>query len=134
MVSPRKNRPLGSPVSGAAAVDEASQALAAASEPSQAPADLPRVGGRFIAAYTLASFGYFLVILMPSLFSLAYKVQTVAPAQKETILGVVVGVGALVNILVMPVFGVLSDRTTLRWGRRRPWLVLGVLISAIGAR
>jgi MFS family permease len=82
---------------------------------------------------TLANFGLSLCILMPTLLTLAYKVQVVDPASKESSLGLIIGVGALVGFLVGPVVGVLSDGTRLRWGRRRPYLVGGVVLLAVGA-
>ncbi|MGW5633804.1 MFS transporter [Streptomyces sp. NPDC003832] len=44
---------------------------------------------------------------------------------KETVLAWVTGVGAVVSLLANPFFGALSDRTTARGGRRRPWIVAG---------
>ena len=32
------------------------------------------------------------------------------------------------DVVTDPVFGIVSDRFPTRWGRRRPWLVLGTLI------
>ncbi|PRX99762.1 MFS transporter [Allonocardiopsis opalescens] len=91
------------------------------------------VTGWFMFVYTLTNFGLSLSILMPTLFTLAYKIQVIAPATRESSLGLVIGIGALVGFLAGPVIGVLSDGTRLRWGRRRPYLVGGVAILAVGA-
>ena len=32
------------------------------------------------------------------------------------------------DVVTDPIFGIVSDRYTTRWGRRRPWLVLGTLV------
>ena len=37
------------------------------------------------------------------------------------------------DALIDPAIGILSDRTRSRWGRRRPWIVVGTVIFAIGA-
>ena len=37
--------------------------------------------------------------------------------------------GLIVAILVQPVAGLLSDRSTLRWGRRRPFIFIGTILS-----
>jgi MFS family permease len=95
--------------------------------------DPPRVGAVFIATYMFAYFGLNLVMLMPALFSLAYKVQLIDPAGKDTSLGLVIGLGSIIGLLLGPVTGVLSDATRLRWGRRRPWIVGGLLLAAAGA-
>ncbi len=41
-------------------------------------------------------------------------------------------VSKLYDMVTDPLMGVISDRTTTRWGRRRPFLLLGGAISAIG--
>jgi hypothetical protein len=67
-----------------------------------------RVSGWFITVYTLTSFGANLTMLAPMLFGLAYKIQLVDPDAKEASLGIVVGIGALFNIVVTPLAGVLT--------------------------
>ena len=93
----------------------------------------PRVGVWFIVVYMVTYFGFNLTMLLPTLFSLAYKVQLIDPEGKTTSLGLIIGLGGVFGLLAGPVFGVLSDGTRLRWGRRRPWLVGGILLSAVGA-
>jgi MFS family permease len=56
-------------------------------------------------------------------------VQFVGDAVKGTYLGVLRSAGLLVAILVQPVAGLLSDRSTLRMGRRRPFIVIGTLLD-----
>ncbi len=94
---------------------------------------LPKVGAGFIFTYGLVYFGYFLALFMPALFSLPYKIQLIDPASKETVLGIVVGVSAIVLLPVGPIVGVLSDRSKVRWGRRRPFLLLGLVAYALSA-
>jgi MFS family permease len=91
-----------------------------------------RVSGWFIFVYTFTFFGHYLVVLMPGLFSLAYKIQLIEPENKGALLGLVAGIGAVVNIVALPVTGILSDRTRSRWGRRRPWLVAGIGVGLAG--
>jgi len=63
-----------------------------------------------------------------------------AESNKGTVLGVVTVIGALVSMLVGPIAGVLSDESRTRWGRRRPFLAVGVtlncfaLLAVVGAR
>jgi MFS family permease len=89
-----------------------------------------RVSGWFITVYTLTTFGANLTMLAPMLFGLSYKIQLVDPGGKEASLGLVVGIGALFNIVVTPIAGVLTDRTRTRFGRRRPWVAAGIVICA----
>ncbi len=44
---------------------------------------------------------------------------------KGTALGVMNALGLVVAIIVQPVMGAVSDRSTSRWGRRRPYILLG---------
>ena len=46
--------------------------------------------------------------------------------------GTVMVVYALLDAVDNPVLGHLSDRTRTRWGRRRPWLVVGAVLLAAG--
>ena len=92
-----------------------------------------RVGAWFIFVYMLTYFGLNLTMLLPALFSIAYKVQLIDPVGKETSLGLILGVGGIFGLVAGPIFGVLSDGTRFRWGRRRPWLAGGILLAAAGA-
>jgi MFS family permease len=105
----------------------------AAADVAQETVDIPKVRGGFIAVYMLTYFGFNLVMLMPALFSLAYKVQLIDPANKDASLGLVLGLGGILGLLFGPVAGVLSDGTRLRWGRRKPWMVGGLAVAALGA-
>ena len=91
------------------------------------------VGWGFVSRYALAYTGTCLVFLAPLLVTLALKVNSLvgidhAPAN----LAVVAGVGALLAVISNPFFGTLSDRTSWRWGMRRPWMVIGLLGGSLG--
>ncbi len=63
---------------------------------------------------------------------LPYVVQQfVGPDFKNTAYGLQRAAGLIVAILVQPAAGLLSDRCTSRWGRRRPFIALGALLSAL---
>ncbi len=47
-------------------------------------------------------------------------------------LGLILAVGALVSMVVAPFIGAYSDRISSRWGRRRPFVVLGVAMNVLG--
>ncbi|MFJ4621719.1 MFS transporter [Streptomyces sp. NPDC088812] len=64
--------------------------------------------------------------------TLANRVEEIDPAHKESRLSLVLGVGAVVGLLSNPVLGRLSDRTTSRFGMRRPWLLGSALIGVLG--
>ncbi|TGN65373.1 MFS transporter [Nocardioides eburneiflavus] len=92
-----------------------------------------RVGWGFIALYALSYTGGSLLFLAPLLVSLALKVRDLVGADAAPgNLALVAGTGSLLSIIANPVFGRLSDRTTSRWGMRRPWMVTGVAVGALG--
>lgn len=45
--------------------------------------------------------------------------------------GLISGLGALVAILVQPMVGSISDYTTSRWGRRKPYIVVGSTLDLV---
>jgi Na+/melibiose symporter-like transporter len=53
-------------------------------------------------------------------------------AAKGGTLGYVLLAGALVSMIVAPLFGAISDRVVTRFGRRRPWIVIGALMNIPG--
>lgn len=91
-----------------------------------------RVSGAFVLRIALAYLGLYSTVLAAALVTLALRIGQVDPAHKEVGLAVASSLGAVVALLSNPLFGRLSDRTASRWGRRRPWLVGGVLGGALG--
>ncbi|SHN46240.1 MFS transporter [Cryptosporangium aurantiacum] len=88
--------------------------------------------GRFGATMPLAAFGLNLALLTPVVVTLALKVEAVAPDTKERDLGIVLGIGAFLALVSNPLAGRLSDRTASRYGMRKPWLLGGTLLGALG--
>jgi MFS family permease len=104
----------------------------------QAPAPFAeptnRVPGRWIGLFALVWLGIWMAQLTP--------VQLLLPAQIEAQLhasswldnvlafGVVSGIAGLCALVAYPLTGALSDRTTSRHGRRRPWILGGGLVFA----
>src|SRR5487761_754155 len=74
-----------------------------------------------------------LPIVLPIQIVLLAPGDTVGGAQQAEFLGWLSALGAVVALAVPPLVGALSDRTTLRMGRRRPYLLIGVAISVVGA-
>ncbi|WP_423494248.1 MFS transporter [Microbacterium esteraromaticum] len=53
-------------------------------------------------------------------------------SQKVAAYGLITAIAAVVALLSNIVFGAASDRTRWRWGRRRPWIIGGAIIGALG--
>jgi MFS family permease len=97
------------------------------------PATAPRVGWGFIALYTLAYISTSLLFLAPLLVTLALKVNALVGIDRApNSLALVTGTGALVAMVGNPLFGRLSDRTTSRFGMRRPWILIGLVGGSLG--
>lgn len=83
-----------------------------------------------VAALSAAFLGCWVVLLPAIQVTLALRVQQITPDGKAAALSVVLAVGATVALVSQNIIGALSDRTTSRFGMRRPWLVAGVLLGA----
>lgn len=93
--------------------------------------DKARVGWGFITLHALAYTGTWLALLTPVLVTIALKVRHLAPEAAASSLSLVLGLGAFFALVGNPLFGRLSDRTTSRFGMRRPWLIGGVICGAL---
>lgn len=87
---------------------------------------------RLIVPFALAQLGLFIALLGPVTVSMAIKVTSVVGADRAPAAqGIILGIGAIAALIGNPLFGRLSDRTTGRWGRRRPWMVGGSIGLAL---
>ncbi len=86
----------------------------------------------FIAGLLFAQFVFFVALLGPAIIGIAVKLQSITTeAERTQAVGLVFGVGALFAVIGNVLFGRLSDRTTSRWGRRRPWIVGGTVVMTL---
>jgi MFS family permease len=87
------------------------------------------VSGWSIALLVAATFGAGMAMIVPMAYSLAVRLDQLAPGRTEA-LGIVLAVGSAATLVLAPLTGILSDRLRSRWGRRRPFTVIGLLIGA----
>jgi MFS family permease len=96
------------------------------------PVPATRVRSAFIGTLALANLAVWMGIFTPIQLLLPQQLEDIAGDDgKVGALGLVTGVGAAVAVVVTPLAGALSDRTTSRFGRRLPWLVGGALLGAV---
>lgn len=74
-----------------------------------------------------------LPIVLPIQILLFVAPGAVGNVQQAEFLGWLSALGAAVALLAPPLVGMLSDRTVSPFGRRRPYILLGVGISVVGA-
>ena len=96
----------------------------------QAPTQ--RVSTLFMVALTAAGMSLFILYAGVGALLLPFQIGQFAPANKVAVLGVFTGIAVLVALIANPIAGALSDRTTSRFGRRRPWIIGGGLLTAVG--
>ncbi|SDT11329.1 MFS transporter [Microterricola viridarii] len=93
-----------------------------------------RVPGRWIAAFGSAWLGIWMAQLTPVQMLLPLQIDAqLKPAQwtdSVVAFGVISGIAGLIAMLAFPLTGALSDRTTSRFGRRRPWIAVGTAMFA----
>lgn len=82
-----------------------------------------------LSAYWFATnfmWGALLTVMIPS------QAQHLAPGAKVPALALLTGVSALIALTVPLIIGALSDRCSHRWGRRRPYMAVGIGINVVG--
>jgi MFS family permease len=82
-----------------------------------------------ISAYWFATnflWGALLAIMLPA------EIKRLAPYFKAPALSLLTGLSAVVALVVPLVSGALSDRCSSRFGRRRPFIIFGVVTNVIG--
>ncbi|WP_316574391.1 MFS transporter [Nocardia canadensis] len=93
--------------------------------------DLAPVGRGFITRLVLAIVGTGVAYIAAMAYSLALRVDQLAPGHEEY-LGYLTALGGVLSIALQPILGVFSDRTRSRFGRRRPYLAGGALVGTLG--
>ena len=93
----------------------------------QIPAKAVSAGFQFLLS--LANLVVWLSILPISQILLPTQVAALDAAHKFSNLSIAVAIGVLAAVITNPIAGALSDRTTSRLGRRRPWFIAGTLLS-----
>src|SRR5919112_3219007 len=90
------------------------------------------VGAKFTLGLVVAQFVFFVALLGPAIVGIAVKVNSIVPeAERTSAVAVVAGFGAAAAFIANVLFGRFSDRTTSRWGRRRPWIVGGTAVMTL---
>jgi MFS family permease len=62
---------------------------------------------------------------------LPMQIASLTQSNQTGIFSLILAIGAVAAILTNPLGGMLSDRTTSRFGRRRPWLIAGGVLTVV---
>lgn len=94
-----------------------------------------RVPGRWIAFFAMAWLGVWMAQLAPIQKLLPDQVQkqldTTYWVDNVVVFGIISGISGVCAIVAYSLTGALSDRTTSRFGRRRPWIAAGAVVFAV---
>ena len=77
-----------------------------------------------------AGLGWQVASQVPSTFTVPQQIKDIDPAGHVADFAWVNTIGTLSILFLGPLFGMLSDRTASRFGRRRPWIALGGIAGA----
>lgn len=80
--------------------------------------------------YAIGMFGTSIPINMLKTYAAFYYVDGLGMTTVQ--MALILTIYAFIDALDNPVYGFLSDRTRSRWGRRRPWLVIGTPLLVLG--
>lgn len=80
----------------------------------------------------LASFGASIAMMVPLSYGIAVRITELAPGHEE-VLGYITGTAQAAYLVISPLVGIWSDRTRSRFGRRSPFIYLGLVIGVLGA-
>ncbi len=107
------------------------RAAAGPAAPDDAPAGPQEpVSAGFITGFVVAQVGAYVSFLPLLQILVPLKAAALAPGSKAELVSQIALLGAVVAALANLLVGFLSDRTRGRWGRRRPWIIVGAVLAA----
>ncbi len=93
------------------------------------------VSAGWIALFATAWLGIWMAQLTPIQLLLPLQIAGLVTSddwiQSVVAFGIISGIAGACALIAFPLTGALSDRTTSRWGRRRPWILVGTIIFAV---
>jgi Na+/melibiose symporter and related transporters len=85
---------------------------------------------RLVAGITIGAVGMMTALLTPITLLLTLKFVDLNSATATSNFGMTTGLAALFAMLANPIGGAISDRTALKFGRRRTWILIGSILGA----
>lgn len=88
----------------------------------------------FVVGVMLGQLGIYLALMGPATISIQVKATSLTPdpAQQASITAFAIAPGAVAAMIFNALGGRISDRTTGRFGRRRPWIIGGIVAMSFG--
>ena len=85
---------------------------------------------RLTVALSIGKSFSMMVVLIPITLLLTFKAMEINSNRATEIFSLVSGIGAIFALFGNPLGGAISDRTTLNFGRRRTWIILGSVLGS----
>lgn len=79
----------------------------------------------------LIGFAFFCTQISWSLYNQQIPISLLFYIGSIALIGLIMGLDNLVGVVIQPVMGNVSDNTRTKWGRRMPYIMLGIPISAL---
>src|SRR3989440_6994850 len=114
------------------AVDLALSAEPSPGTPEALQVPTRQVGRGFMFTLTAAAISLYILYAGIGALLLPFQIVLLAPGSKVAILSFFTSITVLIALFANPLAGALSDRTTSRFGRRRPWILMGGLLTVVG--
>lgn len=86
---------------------------------------------RLIAGICIGMFGYTIAVIVPMALLLTIKLAMLDPTNVTSNFSMILLIGAPLGIIGLYAGGYISDRTSWKFGRRRPWILVGAVGGAI---
>ncbi|SFC76675.1 MFS-type transporter involved in bile tolerance, Atg22 family [Bacillus sp. 491mf] len=84
---------------------------------------------RLVTALMISNTGIYIALIPPMALLITLKLQAIAPQNVAGAMATVLSIGAIVAMIANPVAGAISDRTRLKFGRRRTWILIGSILG-----
>lgn len=79
----------------------------------------------------LIGLGFFTISIVWSIYNVAVPIYLDELGLKGLTVGAIMTIDNIFALIFLPLFGVLSDKTNTRYGKRMPYLLIGIPLSAI---
>lgn len=117
---------------GMAASDETKGSISAAGAETLFKVPQEPVSLLFIVTLAVSLLAGGLSVICIKQLLLPLQVSLIDPLHTNASFTLVASLSAFIGMIASPLLGSISDRTTWRWGRRRPWIVFGLVTLVIG--
>ena len=78
---------------------------------------------RLVVALSIGKSCSMMVLMIPISLLLTFKAEQIDAQNSTAIFSIVTAIGAVFALFANPLGGAVSDRTSLRFGRRRTWIM-----------